>query len=280
MKMRRFLSVFLLILLVTGLFCTPQAAALEDPDILAKAALLVDAGMSGRKLSDSLHLIDRDPQDLKGILVTHEHSDHICGLGVLARRYHLPIYATPGTIRYLIGCSQVGKIDPALFHPVSEDTPFTIGDLQICPFSISHDAAQPVGYRFTCGAVSAAVATDMGCYDEDTVAHLRGLDMLLLESNHDVNMLQVGPYPYPLKQRILGEKGHLSNEHAGRLLCEVLHDELKYVLLGHLSAENNYEALALATVTSEIEMADNPYRGDDFPIAVAPRYVPSDVYRL
>ena len=244
------------------------------------ASLLVDTGMSGKKLKESLHAIDRKMEDLSGILITHEHSDHICGLGVLARRYHLPIYATPGTIRYLISCTQVGKIDPQLFHPVKEDEPFTVGDITACPFRISHDAAQPVGYRFESGGKSAAIATDMGCYDEYIISHLRDLEALLLEANHDVNMLQAGPYPYPLKQRILSEKGHLSNEHAGHLLCEILHDNIRYILLGHLSAENNYPPLAMATVTSEIELADNPYRGDDFPIFVAPRYVPSAMCRI
>ncbi len=245
-----------------------------------RTALLVDTGMSGKKIRENLEVIDRKAEELSAILITHEHSDHICGLGVMARRYHLPIYATPGTIRALIGNSQVGKIDLQLLHPVREDEIFTIGDLKICPFHISHDAAQPVGYRFENNGKSAAVATDMGCFDEYTVAHLKDLDGLLLESNHDVNMLQVGPYPYPLKQRILGEKGHLSHELAGRLLCEVLHDHMKSVLLGHLSAENNYAALAMATVESEIEMADNPYHGDDFPIEVAPRFVPSGMIRL
>ena len=247
-----------------------------------RTAVLIDVGLSGKKIESGLAVIDRHPSELAGILITHEHIDHIAGLGVLARRYHLPIYATPGTVEYLYGTGmrQVGKIDPGLIHMVRADETFTIGDLTVSPFRTSHDAAQPVAYRIENGGRAMAVATDMGCYDDDTVMHLKHLDGIVLESNHDVNMLEVGPYPYPLKQRILGEKGHLSNELAGHLLCDILHDDMKAILLGHLSAENNYAALALATVCSEITMGDNPYHGDDFSIEVAARYEPSRKYTL
>jgi phosphoribosyl 1,2-cyclic phosphodiesterase len=110
-----------------------------------------------------------------------------------------------------------------------------------------------------------------GFYNDYIVEHLRGVNGIVLESNHDINMLQVGPYPYPLKQRILGKRGHLSNENAGRLLCEILHDGLKCIVLGHLSKENNYPQLAYETVRVEVDMGDNPYRADDFPMHVAKR---------
>ena len=241
-------------------------------------ALLVDAGISGKRITQGLAGIDRKPEELSGILVTHEHSDHIKGLGVLARKYHLPVYTTAGTAEYLWKSASIGNIDPDLIRIIHPDEPFNIGDMTIEAFRIHHDAAQPVGFRMTDGKRSCAVATDMGCYDDSIVEHLKGLDCILIESNHDVNMLQVGPYPYPLKQRILGELGHLSNELSGRLLCDILHDGLKTILLGHLSKENNYPALALATVCSEITMGDNPYRGDELPIEVARRDEPSDFY--
>lgn len=243
-------------------------------------AVLIDAGISGKKIIQGLKEIDRRPEELDGILVTHEHSDHIRGLGVMARKYNIPIYATPGTAEYIFGCGLLGKVDPQLVRLIHADEPFAIKELSVEPFRISHDAAQPVGYRISDGKKSVAAATDMGCYDAYIVEHLKGLDGVLLEANHDVNMLQVGPYPYPLKQRILGERGHLSNETAGRLLCEILHDGIQTILLGHLSRENNYGALALATVASEIAMGDNPYRADDFPIEVAGREQPSAFYRL
>lgn len=236
-----------------------------------RAGVLVDVGISGKKILEGLHSIDRKPEELKGILITHEHSDHIRGLGVISRKYKVPIYATRGTLAAIRGCSALGAIEDGLFHEIYADEVFCLDDLEILPFAISHDAAEPVAYRFQNQGKCMAVATDMGCYNEYIVEHLKGLNGILLEANHDVNMLQVGAYPYPLKQRILGKRGHLSNDNAGRLLCEILHDNLKSIVLGHLSKENNYEALAYATVCAEITMGDNPYKADDFPIQVAKR---------
>lgn len=236
-----------------------------------QAGVLVDTGISGKKIAEGLHSIDRKPEELDGILITHEHSDHIKGLGVMSRKYGIPIYATRGTIQAIKCCGGVGVIDEGLFHEIYADEVFSVEDLEICPFAISHDAAEPVAYRIRNGEKSMAVATDMGCYNDYIVGHLKGVNGILLEANHDVNMLQVGAYPYPLKQRILGRLGHLSNDNAGRLLCEILHDDLKSIVLGHLSRENNYEALAYATVCAEITMGDNPYKPEDFPIQVAKR---------
>ena len=118
---------------------------------------------------------------------------------------------------------------------------------------------------------SVGIVTDLGVYSDYTIGHLRGLDAVLMEANHDIRMLQVGPYPYYLKQRILGKQGHLSNENAGRLLCEILHDGMKAVMLGHLSRENNYEELAFETVCQEVTLGDNPYKAKDFFISVAKR---------
>ncbi len=171
----------------------------------------------------------------------------------------------------------LGKVDSSLFHTVAPDIRFEIGELAVLPFRVSHDAAEPVAYRFSCGEKSVAVATDLGYYDDYIVDHLRGLDAVLIESNHDINMLQVGSYPYYLKQRILGRKGHLSNDNAGRLLGEILNDRMKAVMLGHLSRENNYEALAMATVCTEITDGDNPYKATDFPIQIAKRDEPSEL---
>lgn len=239
--------------------------------------VLVDAGISGKKVEAGLRSLDRSPTEMDGILITHEHSDHIKGLGVLARRYRLPIYATAGTINAMNTISSLGKMPEGLFHEIRADEDFQIQDMTVKPFSIAHDAAEPVGYRFECGNKSVGIATDLGHYDEYIVGNLQGLDALLLEANHDVHMLQVGGYPYYLKQRILGESGHLSNENAGRLLCRLLHDNLKAVLLGHLSKENNYEKLAYETVCSEVTMGDNPYQSNDFEIRVAHRETASEL---
>ena len=130
-------------------------------------------------------------------------------------------------------------------------------------------------YRFKSDNKQVAIATDLGTYNDYTVECLKGMDAILIEANHDVHMLQVGPYPYPLKRRILGDRGHLSNELSGQLLSSILHDNLQAVILGHLSKENNLPELAYETVRLEINMADNPYKADDFPICVARRSSPS-----
>lgn len=236
-----------------------------------RTSLLVDAGISGKRTVAGVEALDRSMQELDGILVTHEHSDHIRGLGVLARKYKLPVYATAGTIAAIRRANTIGKLPEGICHEIVPDQTFTLGDMDIYPFRISHDAAEPVGYRFGCNGRHAAVATDMGTYDQYIVDRLKGLDVLLLESNHDERMLEVGRYPYYLKRRIAGKSGHLSNETAGKLLCEILHDGLKEIFLGHLSQENNYEDLAFETVCSEITMGKNPYRAADFHIEVAHR---------
>lgn len=242
--------------------------------------LLVDAGISGKRIEAGLNSIDLKTEEMQGILITHEHGDHIAGLGVLARRYGLPLYATAGTIEAIKRTASVGKIDETLFREVHAGEEFVVGDMTIEPVAISHDAAEPVAYKMTQPGKAMAVMTDLGKYDDNIVEKLKNLDVLLLEANHDVHMLQVGSYPYPLKQRILGERGHLSNELSGRLLGEVLHDHFKTVVLGHLSKENNYEELAYETVRLEVTLGENPYRGDDFPMYVAKREEPSQMIRF
>ncbi|MCI6173576.1 MAG: MBL fold metallo-hydrolase, partial [Clostridiales bacterium] len=197
----------------------------------SETSVLIDAGISGKRIEQGLNSIEQSTLDINGILVTHEHSDHIKGLGVLARRYGIPVYGTKGTLDALKEMTSIGKLPEALLHTVKADEPFSIGDLEIHPFTISHDAAEPVGYRISHNGRCCAVATDMGCYDEYMVKELTGLDVLLLESNHDVHMLEAGRYPYYLKRRILGERGHLSNETAGRLLSRVLHDGIREIYL-------------------------------------------------
>ena len=236
-----------------------------------KTHLLIDAGISAKRIEEGLQKLQVSGKDLQGLLITHEHADHVKGVGILARRYGLPVYATAGTIDRMKQMKSLGKVDESLYQVIQADQKFWIGDVEIEPFSISHDAAEPVAYRFICGEKSAAVATDMGMYNSYIVERLKRLDVLFLEANHDVQMLEVGPYPYHLKQRILGECGHLSNESAGQLLCKVLHDELKKIYLGHLSKENNYAKLAYETVRLEIELGDVKYGAGDFDIQVANR---------
>lgn len=238
--------------------------------------VLIDAGISGKRIEAGLNANELKAGEMQGVLLTHEHIDHVAGLGVIARRYGIPIYATPGTIEAVKQVKSVGKIDPELFCPITPGEKFTIGDLDIEAIPVSHDAAEPVAYKVKNGKKSLAVMTDLGYYDENIVEKMKNLDVLLLEANHDVHMLQVGSYPYPLKQRILGNRGHLSNESSGRLLGEVLHDGFHMVMLGHLSKENNYPELAYETVRLEVTLGDNPYKGTDFPMYVAKRDEPSE----
>lgn len=233
--------------------------------------VMIDAGISGKRIDAGMNEMGLKMQDMAAVLVTHEHSDHISGLGVISRKYGLPIYATQGTIDAICASSSVGSIDEGLFHPICPEEVFCVGDMEIYPMGVSHDAADPVAYLISRGKKRIGVVTDLGCYNSRMVAQLQGLDALLLEANHDVNMLQVGSYPYPLKQRILGDRGHLSNESSGQLLGQLLHDNMKHIMLGHLSKENNYARLAYETVRLEVTLGDNPYRGSDFPITVAPR---------
>ncbi|MCR5734257.1 MAG: MBL fold metallo-hydrolase [Lachnospiraceae bacterium] len=233
--------------------------------------LLVDVGISGKKTEAGLNALGLKPEDLDGILITHEHSDHIAGLGIIARRYGIPVYATKGTIKGIENAVSTGEIPPELFHTVRADDSFMIEDIVVDPVKISHDANEPVAYKLSKGMHSVGVLTDLGKYDDYIVNSFAGVEAVLIESNHDVNMLQVGKYPYQLKQRILGDRGHLSNEDCGKLLCRLLHDDLKTILLGHLSKENNLEELAYETVRLEILMDKCRYNPGDFEIRVAGR---------
>lgn len=242
--------------------------------------LLVDVGISGKRAESGLNYLGLSGRDIDGILVTHEHADHISGLGIMARKYGIPIYATKGTIEAILQSGNVGEIDGELFHEVRADEKLTIKDLTINPMHISHDAAQPVAYRVSYGRKKVAICTDLGHFTDYTVDCLRGMDALLLEANHDVNMLQVGSYPYYLKQRILSDKGHLSNENSGRLLSRILHDGIQAILLGHLSRENNLPELAYEAVRMEITLGDNPYNANDFPLQVAKRSEPTPAIQI
>lgn len=233
--------------------------------------ILIDDGIAGRRVAGGLAGFGLAPEDIEGILITHEHSDHVKGLGVLSRRYRIPVYGTEATLACIQKDTSLGKFPEGIFRPVAHDEDFIIGDMTIHPFSVPHDAADPVAYRVTSGEKSAAVVTDLGEYDERIIGELQDLDAVMVEANYDVRMLQTGPYPYPLKQRIQSEVGHMSNESAGQLLTRILGDRTSYVFLGHLSKMNNYPALALEAVKMEINMSDCPFGASDFPIQVAPR---------
>ena len=208
--------------------------------------LLVDCGVSGKSVTSALADVDVYPEDISAIAVTHEHIDHIAGIGVMMRRYHIPVWANAATWTAME--SQVGKIDKSLVNIFDNDSSFEIGEIGVKPFSIPHDAADPVGYSFMCGDEKVAVATDIGELKKDLFEAIRGSKTVLLESNHDVNMLEIGKYPPQLKRRIRGKLGHLSNDDAGRAAEFLVRLGTERIILGHLSEENNYPELARQTV--------------------------------
>lgn len=240
--------------------------------------LLIDAGMSGKAIAEALQQINVLPETLSAILVTHEHIDHTKGVGVLSRRFHLPVYATEPTMNAMAG--QIGPIPAKDLRIFDKEGDFYIGNLAIRPFAIPHDAADPVGYRIDCGCCSAAVATDMGCMKKSVLQVLRGANVLLLESNHDPDMVMINPhYTAQLKRRILSNHGHLSNENSARALLELYGTGVRHVLLGHLSAENNTPELAYATA-SNILSQEGVIPGRDLQLSIAWRDKVSQRYDL
>ena len=226
---------------------------------------------------DELHAIDMAPEDIQGILITHEHSDHIQGLGVFTRKYSVPVYGTKATLEAIKQTKALGELDTSKFIEIQPDEPFQIQDMTIEASRTWHDAADPVCYQFFHQGHKTSLCTDLGDYNDYLVEKLKDSDLLFIESNHDVNMLLVGPYSYPLKQRILGDHGHLSNERSGQFIKELLNDHIRGIMLGHLSKENNIAELAYETVAQEL--TENPFTNDvrDFHLSVARRAEHSEV---
>lgn len=227
--------------------------------------ILVDAGVSGRRLEEALRSVDQYARDIKGILITHEHSDHIQGAGILSRKHNIPVYATAPTWEACAG--KLGNVHSRLTRVISK-TGFYIDDLLIEPYDIPHDAADPVGYTISCGARKVAVATDLGYFPKAVEMKLQSCDLVLLESNHDVAMLHTGRYPRALKERIKSRKGHLSNDDAGDAAVRLACAGVSSILLGHLSRENNSEQLAFRTVTDAL-IAQGLTPGHDINLGLA-----------
>ena len=233
--------------------------------------VLVDAGVTMKAINQGLHALDLDLSDVQAIFLTHEHIDHIRAIGTISRKYQIPVYGTLGTLQEVMLNRTLGDFSTELLQPILPDAVTTVGDLQVTPFSIDHDAADPVGYRIEAEGKRVAVATDLGHYDDYIVSHLEDLDAMVVEANHDVRMLSTGPYPMTLKRRILSDHGHLSNESSGHLIDRILNSRVKHVFLGHLSKENNLPELALKTVQQEINASESEFHAVDFDITVAKR---------
>lgn len=243
-------------------------------------SILIDAGVSKKKIQEGLNTIDHDLKDISAIFVTHEHIDHVRALGVISRSLNIPIYATKDTCDAIASMKEMGAFDIELLNPIDTDKTISIGDITLNAHTIWHDAADPVCYTVCSEGKKISIATDLGDFDDYIVNSLIDADLLHIEANHDIRMLQVGPYPYHLKKRILSERGHLSNERGGQLVRALLNDHIKHISLGHLSKENNYPELAYETV--KLELSGNEFSNDvrDFDLTVAKRDCPGKLINL
>lgn len=238
--------------------------------------ILIDAGLSGSAVIAALRQIGKAPEDLSGILVTHEHIDHIKGIGVLSRKYDLPVFANAETWEAME--EKVGRIALKNMRMI-DDGEFFIRDMMITPIPLSHDAANPTGYAVSANGKKVAVMTDSGKVTKQMYERAAGSDILILESNHDVNMLKCGRYPYHLKSRILSGKGHLSNADCGKAAAELIARGVRGILLGHLSKENNFDELAYQTVYDAL-ITEGIVPGRDAALAVAKKNEVTGLFEL
>lgn len=241
------------------------------------SGMLVDCGVSGKEILENLKNIGVCTSNIKGILVTHEHSDHTKGVGIISRKLNIPIYANAGTWEGM--GSSIGNIKSENIRIFETKVDFNINEIDINSFSIPHDASDPVGYSFRLGNKKVCIATDLGYFSEEVKINIQKSDLVILEANHDIEMVKVSSYPYFLKRRILSDLGHLSNEAAGKAVLELIDTGVKTVLLGHLSQENNFPELAYQTVKGILE-EKKVVIGKDIELNVAPRRGVSKYYEI
>ena len=261
-------------------FCSLYSGSSGNSIFIASdnTRVLIDAGLAGKKIDEALKHIGEEASSIDGIFITHEHIDHIKGVGVLSRKYDIPIYANDNT--WAVMEKNIGKIKEHNIRIMNRRSSITINDLEIRSFNIPHDAIAPVGYTVSSAGKNASVVTDFGVFTEEIRDNIIDSDIILLESNHDVNMLRMGPYPYKLKLRVLGENGHLSNEDCGSAIVSLLkNDKKKQIVLGHLSGTNNHPDLAYQTVV-DVLSANGIRPGDDVILQLASRHNPSEIILL
>lgn len=215
-----------------------------------RTRVLVDAGLSKRDVLARLAAIGESAESLDAILISHEHSDHVSGLVALARQLDIPVYITRLTAPSIPWGEYTPKLD--CFQAGAS---FTIGDLDIDSFTVPHDAIDPVGFCFRAHGIKVGVVTDLGYVPDSIKFHLRGADLLILESNHDLEMLKVGPYPWSVKQRVMGRKGHLSNDVVSDFIWRDLDSSVSTLVLGHLSEHNNHPEIVRTMAERALDRA-------------------------
>lgn len=233
--------------------------------------ILVDAGVSGIKIVEALNSISIDISEIDAILVTHEHTDHIKSIGTLSKKYNIPVFANKETWHAMP--TEEKKVPLDCQKTFTIDNKFSIGSLEICAFSIPHDAANPCGFNIFGSNKKISIATDIGHITPSIFTNLQNSSFVLLESNYDPEVLKCSSYPYNLKRRIAGPNGHLPNKEAGDTISKLIDSGLKSVMLGHLSKENNFPELAHQTVLEEL--ISNSYTKNSVNLYVASRYEPS-----
>ncbi len=261
-------------------FCSLFSSSSGNSTFLSagKTNILIDAGVSAKRLKEALTARDIDPVSIAGIFITHEHGDHISGVRVLASGFNIPVFATEGTLGYL---EENGTINGKFPFEVIPYEGMEIGDMFIKPFHTPHDSRESCGYKISLPhSQSAAIATDIGKITPEIKEHLIGCDLVMLESNHDVGMLQNGPYPYVLKRRILSDVGHLSNVACGDMAAELVEKGTSRLYLGHLSDENNFPDLAFQTSLAAISEKLGAVPGRDYILEVNKKENDRDMVRF
>ena len=234
--------------------------------------LLVDAGVSSKKIETALTNLEIDPSSINGILITHEHSDHVQGLGTFAKKFNLPVYVNQKTLDAMP--NQKDKISEKNIKIIKNEEEFEIGDLKIKPFSIPHDAANPCGFNIIHDNKKISIATDIGHMTNGIIKNLEDSIFIMLEANYDPEVLKFSKYPYILKSRIAGPTGHLPNEMAGKTIAHLLNSGLQQAILGHLSKESNFPELAYKTVIDEVISSN--YNENSLKLSVASRDIPGN----
>ncbi len=242
----------------------------------SRGTFLIDAGISWRRIATGLRERGLLPTRLDGVLITHEHSDHIQGLKMLLKYNPIPVYTAPLTGAWLK--EKLPLLD-AYLRPVKAGQSFSVGGVEVFPFRTPHDGVESLGFTFTDGHSRGALATDLGYVSEEVAAAIHGADLVLLETNYEPDWLLHGPYPPCLQQRILGRRGHLSNYEGAELACRLVQAGTKTLILGHLSDKNNTPEQAYAVVSATLHSA-GIQPGAHVRLEVAPRALPGPVYQF